>query len=37
MLLIYSLDTVVNIVTAGHISLRDDVSKNGFHNVVLLA
>lgn len=35
--LTYSLGTVANIITAGHISLRDDVSRTVFHNIVLLA
>jgi len=34
---VYSLGAVVNIVTQGHISLIDYVSRSRFHNVVLLA
>jgi len=35
--LIYCLGAVVNIVTTNLISLIDDVSRNRFHNIVLLA
>jgi hypothetical protein len=35
--LIYSLGTVENIIIAGHIILRDDARRSGFHSVVLIA